>query len=206
MAKPRSVVGRPLDELPDVVAPLQAAIGSIDPSTLSTPIQKFIRFQMIDAYRTCAAVMSLVDARKAGADIDAYSVEVLTRRVVEQAIVVTFAVTDPVGVERFARTNEHEYEKSFGHAPRERVDSEAKQLPKYSQMAEKADPELGKIYSKLSHLSHPRASMPYSAIEEHFAQGTISGSQFFEIRVMPLVDDLDVAVEHVLAAWVSVKP
>ena len=151
--------------------------------------------------------MALVDARKAGVEVDAYSVEVLTRRVVEQAIVVGFAVTGPVGVERFARTNEHEYEKSFGHAATEKVDSSAKQLPKYSQMAERADPELGKVYSKLSHLSHPRASMPYSAIEQHFSQaGTVTEDQFFEMRAMPLVDDLDLAVDHILAAWDSVKP
>jgi hypothetical protein len=196
----RSRWARSTSELVALLAPLKETSDSIDFETLSSPIERFVHSHLIDAYRTGQAMIALIEARRAGKDVDAVSVEVLARKLTEQASVVEYAVTEPEGVERWARTHEHEWKRSTGHPPRTRVKSEAPVLPSVTDMAGKIDEQLVRDWKFLSHLSHPRGSWPYSGIERE-GKRNWPEVDLFENRTDAVIEHVERAVQHVLDGW-----
>lgn len=200
-AKPRSAVGRPLTELPQVLAPLEDALRTID-FKAADPRQRFVCFQMLDTRRAVLAIMALVDARRNGWDVDAAAIEVMARRVVEMAIIAAYSVKEPRVAERFLKKEDQSWERSFGRRAPTGYVSNAKALPDYREMAKAADPGLVEVWDRLSHTSHPRQASPYSMVEMGLS---ITADQFFELRGMPAVDDLDVAIAHIVEAWKTIS-
>ena len=60
---------------------------------------------MIDAYRLGVALSALIEARRNGVEVDALALELFTRKLIEQAIVVSYAAEDPQGAERILQNS-----------------------------------------------------------------------------------------------------
>lgn len=202
MRRKRSAVGTPISELPRVLSPLAEAMREISPERLQDPLTHFLYCQVVDAYCAGQAIRTLILARRRGVRILPSSIEVIVRRIVEQAIVASWANANPGAVNRYLNTVEKEWKRSFKTSPAKTAEKvpNAQPLPSYTDMARAVDPELGELYSKLAFLSHPRGAPPYSQIESQLKG--ISADAFFELRVMPLIEDLDHAVERLISSLV----
>jgi hypothetical protein len=123
--------------------------------------------------------------------------------VLEIAIVCSYSVKEPQVVERFLKREQHSFERSFGTRSIEHwgIPDTTKQLPDYREMGKTAVPELIKAWNRLSHLSHPKQASPYSMVEF----GPLTAEEFFMLRAMPVVDDIDIAIEQVISAWKTIN-
>lgn len=162
--------------------------------------RKLLYMQLRDALRTIKAVLALIDARERERDISADSVEVLVRRVVEQAIVGRYlALTGREAVLRYLKTSEAEFNRIF----KESVDEghgDVPQLPNYRQMSE-GDPDLYEAYQRLSFTTHPRSAQSFDLQER---ESQIKGEDIdalFCRRVEHAVQHLSLSLSHLLTAY-----
>lgn len=203
MPKHRSVIGSPVSDLPKLLAPLNQLIQEVDFEE-ADPRRRFLSFQMVDARRGVHAVIGLISLRQSGSDVDAASVEVLARRVVEIALVCSYAVKEPRVVERFLKKERHSFDRSFGGTSMQPwvIPDDTKQLPDYREMAKSATPELVEAWDRLSHLSHPIQASPYSMVEVGLST---TQEEFFQLRAMPVVDDIGIALTGIIKSWQSLR-
>jgi len=132
-------------------------------------LQKFLLFLLWDGYRTAVSAQILVQHGLTDRRIPADSVEVLTRQILERAILSSYCRKHASAevVDRFLKTSAGQWERSWQPLTTdEDKDLPVKELPDYKQMAEDVGGNLYEIYRKLSYLVHPRAAQPYSLVEE----------------------------------------
>lgn len=154
-------------------------------------IAKFLLFQLWDAWRTSKAIFVLTREAQSDKTIPADSVESLTRKVLEHAIVSSFVRKHPTGtvVDRFLKTSAKEFEKSWkiSHHTEDKG-LPVKELPTYKDMAEDVGGNLYEIYQKLSYLAHPRSALPYSLVEYEYLKNSGGDSlDFFNKRINKIV-------------------
>lgn len=204
MKNPRSVFGRPPNEIAEILRPLQDALQKAHRQpVIKGRRREFLHDHVFDALRTGKAIQILIESERMGIGVSADSVEALVRRVVEQAIVSAYVSIAPDAeeiVDRYLRTTAAEWKRSFGReVPESAID--AKGLPSYGRMAEEIGGWLQDDYKKLSYVSHPRGTVPYRFIERHAG---VEPHDFFVLRVSASLGRLDTAIAHLVEAFESV--
>jgi hypothetical protein len=118
----------------------------------------------------------------------AVAVEVLARRVIEQAILCSYiaATEGSEVIDRFLKTSASEFQRSWQEEHTEEHLTEdaslpVKQLPNYQQMAA-SRPQLYELYQRFSYLSHPRGAYPYSAAERDNRRRGTSFQEYYRLR------------------------
>jgi hypothetical protein len=134
--------------LREVLRPLSEQLVRMEGTRIIHALPRFLYFQLADAFTTAECLLLLTDAGLKGSPVGMGSIEVLVRRLIEQAIVVRFvhASSDSAIVEGYLKTSAHEWERSWGSSPN--ADGGAlpvSQLPPYRQMAEAVDQELTRL-------------------------------------------------------------
>lgn len=202
--QPRSVIGEHPDNIGEILVPLHNALET----ALQRPViqgrrREFLYYQLFDALRTGKAIELLIWGEAQGMAISADSVEVLVRRVVEQAIVAAYVAKSSESasmVDRYLKTTGAEWKRSFDQDVPEAA-IPGKCLPTYGQMAREVGGWLLTDYKHLSYVSHPRGAVPYRLIER---QAGISSHDFFILRVGGALGKLKSAVQHLVAAYEEV--
>jgi hypothetical protein len=186
----------PLDRKLDEVGTLGQIIGSR---------RKLAWAFLSDAYSTAGGILILLKARADESPVSADSIEVLVRRVVEQAIVarhVAMAETREVVV-RYFKTGQTEFNRSFDET-RNDIPDDVKNLPKYAQMCAD-DPAVKAAYSQLSFTAHPRGAQPYSMREQiGIEELGEKPNELFIRRASKAIDHLALALERLVAAYESI--
>lgn len=182
--------------LRDVLRPLVEQVGSMEGSQFRDQRQRFLYFQVVDAYESGEALLLITDAGLRGEPIGMGAVEVIVRRLIEQAIIarVVHAASDDSIITSYLMTNAHEWERSWG-TKLPFADPTVTKLDNYKDMAESIDPELYQVYRQLSYLSHPRSAFPYSARSRDTSIGPI---RYFELNLAKAAGWTDIAVRHLL--------
>lgn len=148
-------------------------------------LPKFLLFLLWDAYRTAVSAQVLVQQALTDWRIPADCIELLTRQILERAILSSYARkhASAAVVDRFIKTSAREWERWWQPrltANEEKELSAVKELPNYRQMAEDVGGDLYEIYGKLSYLIHPRAAQPYTLVEH---ESGLSPEEFFRRRI-----------------------
>lgn len=180
--------------------PLVEQMAKVEGTTFTAADRrdKFIYYQLADAWTTAESIVILSDAGLQGEPISMAGIEVLTRRLVEQAIVVRYvlAAPDDAVVDSYLKTNAHQWEFSWAVSVDEAVkELPDPQLPPYSNMANDVEPELAEVYKKLSYLSHPRAAFPYAL---RVRESPLDPLQHFQLDLASMCTFMDIAVRHIL--------
>lgn len=193
-----SAFGLDPTRLRDILRPLVEQMSKIEGTRLPDRRERFIYFQLVDAYLSAECLLLIADAGLEGRPVGMGAIESITRRLVEQAIVVRYvhAASADSGVDSFLKTSAHEWERSWGHAQDPGVARlPAKRLPPYRQMAETVEPELATVYAKLSYLSHPRGAYPYAL---RLADAPLDSLEYFKLNLAGICTWIDIAVRHIL--------
>lgn len=153
-----------------------------------------------DAGRLAIAAAHLIEAQKANSLISSESVEVISRKVLEHAILLEYLLhnkDDEKVVSIFLKRCRAAYTRSF-QAPGESTGA-LPNWPNYEQMA-KTYPALYAVYRRLSYLAHPKTCVPYSFMER---ESRTSAEAYFEARSEHAMADL-ATVLHIAtdSAWV----
>lgn len=183
----------------DILRPLVEQMTKMEGSKLSDRRERFIYYQLADAVTSADCLIMLTDAGLRGEPVGMGAIEVVTRRLVEQAIVVRYvhAAPDDAVVDSYLKTSAHEWEFSWGIVPTddEVRDLPVSRLPRYGPMADLVSPELRSVYKKLSYLSHPRGAFPYVL---RVAQSPLDHLKHFELDLAAMCAFMDIAVRHIL--------
>lgn len=199
--EPRSVIGEHPDNIGEILAPLHnALVTALEHPVIEGRRREFLYYQLLDGLRTGKGIEWLIWGKRQGLPISADSIEVLVRRVVEQAIVAAYVAKSTESgsiVDRYLKTTAAEWKRSFG---RDIPESEipGKCLPPYDQMARDVGEWLLTDFRHLSYVSHPRGAVPYRLIER---QAGISSHDFFVLRVSSALGKLKSAVQDLVTAY-----
>jgi hypothetical protein len=123
---------------------------------------KFFYFQLLDAFRLGMMTRDLADVGARSEVFTPEAIEVLVRRLVEQAILTCYMETHtgPEVIDRFLKTSAGRFVKSWGEEHEtDDKDLAVKEPPDYREMAKAADQTLYASYQRLSYLAHPRAGL-----------------------------------------------
>jgi len=154
--------------------------------TVSGRRPKFFYFQLLDAFRLGTMTRNLAVSGLNDEVYTAEAIEVLVRRLVEQAIVVSY-VGKQEGTEiidSFLKTSARQFIKSWKeeHETNDK-DLSVIELPDYRQMAEATNKNLYDLYQRLSYLAHPRGALSYSLVEnENQQERGIDRKEFYKRR------------------------
>lgn len=154
---------------------------------------KFFYFQFMDAFRLSCMARVLAEHGMRASVFTAEAIEVLLRRIVEQAILSSYLHTQSGDepIDRFLKTSASQFLHSWReeHQVKDRELS-VSQLPDYKAMSN-TSPDLYGLYQKLSYLSHPRSAMPYSLVErENKNERGIDAREFYRRRCESALTEL----------------
>lgn len=201
MNERRSVFGQPPEKIGEILAPLKETMdGIVSRPEIKGPRREFLYYQLFDALRTGKAIELLLWGHRQSYPVSADSIEVLVRRIVEQAIVASYvAKADDAKdiVDRYLKTTGQEWKRSFGDET-EQYRMSGKGLPKYRDMAEEVGGLLLKDFNELSYVAHPRGSIPYRLVERSWPGDP---EDFFVLRIGPALDRLGTAVTYLVEAF-----
>ena len=188
-----------------MLAPLKEKVGQLRPGVAGRR-RELAFYLLLDTLSTSNAVELLVKAAPIiGKPHLADQIEPLVRHAVERAIVIAYvgAARTPEVVDRYLKTSAVLYRVSFGQKD-DPLGGDAllkvPQLPPYAQMAAEACPELGRIYKRMSWISHPRSALPYSM----HMMGAADPITFSALRTGKALGWLDEAIKVVLHAYETV--
>ena len=153
--------------------------------TVSGRILKFLYFQLLDSYRLAIMAIGTYNFGLSSTIFTAEVIEVLARNVVEKAILCAYIKekNDTVFIDQFLKTSASEFEKSWEiEYFSEDKNLQVKNLPDYKTMSNCLDIETYKTFKKLSYLSHPRFTLPYSLVEHEYIEKRKTTKMDFYIK------------------------
>ena len=202
--EPRSVIGEHPENIGEILAPVHSALKSaVERPVIEGRRREFLYYQLFDALRAGKAIELLVWGEAQGVDISPESIDVLVRRVVEQAILAAYIAQSKDSasiIDEYLKTTGTEWKQSFGEDVPEAA-IPGKCLPKYRIMAEAVGGWLLDDFKHLSYGAHPRGAVPYRLIER---QAGISPHDFFVLRVSGSLGRLKSAFQELVTAYEQV--
>jgi len=179
-----------------------AFLQSLDRAKTLSNRERIFHANFVEAFKLLVVIRHLMTPVADARLLTSEPVEALTRLLYERSLLVRrlekFSGEEPFL--RFLKTSDESMaEKWSGHA-RKHGNVTAKQLPNYGNMADDVDPsgESARIYRQLSHLAHPRSSIPYAVAEA--TQCKLRGAtahQYFEMRCDQLVPIVGLAMSQI---------
>jgi hypothetical protein len=179
-----------------------ASLARLDGTKMPTNRERIFYANLVETFKLTFVIRDLVRPAADQRLLSSEPMEALARLLYERSLLVRrlerFEGEEPFL--RFLKTSDDSMAAKWSEHEKRHGDIEAKQLPPYRNMADEVDPtgESTKIYHQMSHLAHPRTSIPYFVTEATQCKlREITAHQYFELRCAQIVPVVQTAVDQI---------
>jgi hypothetical protein len=189
--------------LTEVLEKSRQLLQSLDSSKVATDRQKIFYANLVEGVKLLVVIRHLTIPVEDARLLSTESIEALTRLLYERSLLVRQLeqFDDEEPFLRFLKTSDESMAEKWSDYERKHADVEIHQLPDYRRMAEAVDQsgESTMIYRQLSHIAHPRTSIPYSVAEStNCKQRHITPHEYFGLRCDEIVPWAALALTQIL--------
>jgi len=179
-----------------------ASLAKLDATKTATNREKIFYANLVETFKLTYVIRELVKPAEDQRLLSSEPMEALARLLYERSLLVRrlekFEGEEPFL--RFLKTSDDSMAAKWSDHQKRHGDIGAKQLPPYRNMADDVDPtgESTKIYHQMSHLAHPRTSIPYFVTEATQCKlRKITVHQYFDLRCFQIVPVVQTAVDQI---------
>jgi hypothetical protein len=179
-----------------------ASLARLDSRKTPNNRERIFYANLVETFKLTFVIRELVKPAEDQRLLSSESVEALARLLYERSLLVRrlekFKGEEPFL--RFLKTSDDSMAAKWSDHEKRHGEIEAKQLPNYRNMADDVDPtgESANIYQQMSHLAHPRTSIPYNVTETTQCKlRKITAHQYFDLRCALMVPVVQTAVDQI---------